>query len=171
MAVLTSIVVTPPSWSITAGLALQFFATGAYDDGSTADLTNTADWTSADPSIASIDQAGFATGLAAGATTISAQADSVTGSAALTIAAAPVQPSPCALLEKALVQKGLLMSGKAVVAIDTPQLGRVEFGQTQIGDLERWIQQLAAACAACGGPLPPGFTYQRRRPLSLEACP
>ena len=171
MATLTNIAVMPAASSVQTGVAQQLYATGVYDDGTYGDLTSAADWTSADPSIASISQAGVTTGLAAGATTISALYLGVTGSAALQVTAAPVVSPPCALLQKALTQMGLLMSGKGVVAIETPQLGRVEFTQGNIGDLQRYIDQLAGQCVASGGALPPGYVYRRRRPLSIEACP
>jgi hypothetical protein len=77
-------------------------------------------------------------------------------------------PDYCALLAAAQKQMGLLMSGQAVAAIETPLLGRVEYSKAEIGSLRLYIDQLTALCAAqngqqCYGP--------RRRPISFEACP
>jgi hypothetical protein len=84
--------------------------------------------------------------------------------------ATPAPPSPdyCALLAAAQQQMGLLMSGQAVAAIETPLLGRVEYNQTNRGSLQMYIEQLRALCAAQNGQ----YCYgPRRRPISFEACP
>jgi hypothetical protein len=81
--------------------------------------------------------------------------------------------SPCDLLQQALQQYYALSSGSAVVAVETPQLGRVEYSAAKgnLGDLQRLIDGLAAACLACGGTLPPGLQLGRRKPFSFEAWP
>jgi len=56
--VLESISLTPLSPSIPAGRTIQFTATGHYSDGSVGIVTASADWTSSDPDIASIQTAG-----------------------------------------------------------------------------------------------------------------
>lgn len=63
-AVLVSIAVTPTSASIIAGSTQQFTATGTYSDGSTKDLTTSANWVSADTSIATISNVSGFQGLA-----------------------------------------------------------------------------------------------------------
>jgi hypothetical protein len=76
----------------------------------------------------------------------------------------------CEQLALAQSQMILLMSGQATAAIETPQLGRVEFTKGDVGSLQRLIDQLTYQCAlesgnyamACRG---------RRRPISLEAWP
>ena len=65
-AVVTAISVTPSVASIAAGTSQQFAATGTYSDGSTNDLTQTANWSSSASGIASVTAAGLASGLAQG---------------------------------------------------------------------------------------------------------
>ena len=89
----------------------------------------------------------------------------------MTPPATPPATGPCALLQLALGQLGLLMSGQATAAIETPQLGRVEFTRTNVGDLQRLIQTLGAQCAACGGQMPAGYNYLPRRPISIQGWP
>jgi hypothetical protein len=74
------------------------------------------------------------------------------------------------LYQQALEQLALLVSGQAVAAVDTPQLGRVEFTKASIGDLQRLVDQLAAQCAAYNGDTTTLATA-RRRPISIEAWP
>ncbi|HEX7730865.1 MAG TPA: Ig-like domain-containing protein [Terracidiphilus sp.] len=82
---LTSITVTPATASVVAGSAQQFTATGNYSDGSTQSLTSSATWTSSITAVATVNASGLATGIGAGATTISASLGSVSGSAVLTV--------------------------------------------------------------------------------------
>lgn len=85
--ILSSITITPLSPSITVNATEQFSATGVWSDGSTQDLTSQVTWASSDNSIASIDNSGLATTLAAGSVTISATSGAISGSASLTITA------------------------------------------------------------------------------------
>lgn len=78
-------------------------------------------------------------------------------------------PASCQALAQAQQQLVLLMGGQAVAAVETPQLGRVEFSKASVGDLQRLIDGLSAQCAAdCGIATTTGM---RRRPISMEACP
>ncbi|MBS0420695.1 MAG: beta-propeller fold lactonase family protein [Proteobacteria bacterium] len=84
---LSTISVAPASGgssTVAAGLTLQLKATGSYSDGTTKDLTSTVTWSSVDPKTATV-AAGLVTGLAAGATTISATSGTVSGTDALTV--------------------------------------------------------------------------------------
>src|SRR5713101_2317934 len=63
-ATLVSIAVAPANPSIPKGATEQFIATGSYTDGSAQNLTNSATWTSSNPSVATISNSGLATGLA-----------------------------------------------------------------------------------------------------------
>ena len=85
--VLVSIAVTPTNPSIVAGGQQQFTATGTYSDGSHQNLTNSANWTSSVPSVATISSSGLATGVATGSTTIQAASGSINGSTGLTVTA------------------------------------------------------------------------------------
>lgn len=89
-AALTTISVTPPSASIALKQTQQFKALGVYSDGTTADVTGSATWTSSVPADATV-VAGLVTGETTGAVTITAEcpwAAGVTGTAAVTITAA-----------------------------------------------------------------------------------
>ena len=81
-------------------------------------------------------------------------------------------PLPCQLLAQARAQMALLAGGQAVSVIDNPQLGRVEYYHSpdSMGQLQRYIDSLAAQCAAAGGD-PGNGGYGRRKPISLEAWP
>jgi len=83
--VLTSLAITPATATILVGQTQAFVATAVYDDGSTANVTTTATWTSSDATVAVMSTAGggrggfggvvggaTATGLAVGTATIGA---------------------------------------------------------------------------------------------------
>jgi gpW len=76
----------------------------------------------------------------------------------------------CEQLAQLQAQMVLLMSGQAPVAIETPQLGRVEFTQANIGNVQRLIDQLAYQCALENGDYL-AACRSRRRPINLEAWP
>lgn len=82
---------------------------------------------------------------------------------------ATVPLSPCDALIQAKAQMYLLASGQAVVSVDTPQLGRVEYNRGSIADLQRLIDGLAADCAALTGTTT--GAGMRRRPINIEAAP
>jgi len=73
---------------------------------------------------------------------------------------------PCTLLQMAKQAQYLLAAGQTTV-IETPSLGRVEFSEGSIGDLQRLIDGLERQCALANG----NTNYPRRRILSIEACP
>lgn len=76
---LHSIAVTPANPSIPKGLTSQCTATGTYSDGTTADITTQVTWTSAAPATANVGLAtGIVTGVAIGATTITASKSGIT---------------------------------------------------------------------------------------------
>lgn len=90
---LSSISVTPLNPSVVDGLTRQFNATGTYSDGSTADLTPVANWTSGTIAVASMNaslaaNSGLATGLSAGTSLIRASFAGLEGSTTLTVTAA-----------------------------------------------------------------------------------
>ncbi|PYY16599.1 MAG: hypothetical protein DMG61_04035, partial [Acidobacteria bacterium] len=61
-ATLQSINISAGSSSIAKGTSIQFTATGAFTDGSTQNLTNTATWTSSTPATVNVSSAGLGTG-------------------------------------------------------------------------------------------------------------
>ena len=91
-ATMTSIAVTPATASITVGAAQQFIATATYSDNSTANITASALWTTAAPATATVLNTGIATGITAGAATITATSGSLSGNAVLTVTAVVVPP-------------------------------------------------------------------------------
>jgi hypothetical protein len=98
---LTTIEVTPASPSIAKNTKVQFTATGHFSDGDAQNLTKQVTWASSAGSTATVDTTGLATGIAPGATTITATLGGVTGSTTLTvdtstltsIAVTPVNPA------------------------------------------------------------------------------
>ncbi len=99
--VVLSIAVTPAAPSVALGYKQQFKATGTYSDGTIADLTATATWSTAPPTVATVNASGLAASLKVGASGVTATSGSVAGSATLTvtphvlvsIAVAPASPS------------------------------------------------------------------------------
>ncbi len=83
-ATLTSIDVTPASASVAANATQPFTATAHYSDGTTKNVTASAQWTSSSTAIASVDSTGMAKGLKNGAAAITATISSIKGSANLT---------------------------------------------------------------------------------------
>lgn len=82
---LVSIALDPPNPTIVKGTTQQFTATGTYGDGSIADLSSQVTWASQDVTIATIDQAGLATGIGPGTATISATADTIRRTTTITV--------------------------------------------------------------------------------------
>ncbi len=102
-----SITVTPTSQSIAVGQSAQFTATGTFGHGAshpttTSDITNSVAWTSSVPAVATISSSGVATGVSAGATTITASIQGYTGtttaSATLVVSGSSGGVSPGAAL-------------------------------------------------------------------------
>ncbi len=83
--VLQSIVVTPAGPALVVGGQQQFHALGNYNDGSTQDLTNLAQWNTSDAGKASAAAGGVVTAVSAGLLTINASSAGVTGSTALNV--------------------------------------------------------------------------------------
>jgi uncharacterized protein YjdB len=86
---LASISVRPERPSVAVDVRAQLTATGAYDDGSTFDLTNLATWTSSAPAVAAVSNVdgtrGQVTGLAAGTASIEAHIGTVSARAQLSV--------------------------------------------------------------------------------------
>ncbi len=89
VAVLKSIAVTPAQSSVVVGSTQQFTATGTYSDGSTNNVTASAAWSSSNTTVATISNTsgsqGLASGVAAGAATITASVNTVKGSTSLAV--------------------------------------------------------------------------------------
>lgn len=85
-----SITVSPSSVSVNVGATQQFRATAAYTDGTTADVSSIAGWAVSNTTVATADSTGKVKAAAAGSATVMAQLNGVTGSASLTVTAAPL---------------------------------------------------------------------------------
>jgi type IV pilus assembly protein PilY1 len=90
---LVSINVTPANPTIDVGQTLHFTATGVYSDGTTANLSALATWTSSAPAFATL-AGNIASGVAPGVTTITATDGTISGSTTLTVVPAPIPPPP-----------------------------------------------------------------------------
>ena len=88
-----SIAVSPPNALVAIGAPVQFTATGTFGDGSTHDLTDSANWSSSNTSVATVNATGRVSGVAAGMLMISAASGSTTGSAAVTVAVSTGLPT------------------------------------------------------------------------------
>jgi hypothetical protein len=88
--VLVKIAIAPTSNSLPAGESQQMAATGTYSDGSTADISATATWTSSNSNVVGVSSTGEASALSPGTATISAAVDNITGTSPFTVTAAVV---------------------------------------------------------------------------------
>ncbi len=89
-AVLQSIAVTPSVPTVAKGLTQQLTATGTYSDASTQTLTGLT-WTSATPSVATVNGTGLASTLTQGTSIISVTSGLISGNTTLTVGPAVVQ--------------------------------------------------------------------------------
>jgi YD repeat-containing protein len=81
----TSIAVSPPSPLLPPGNTRQLKATENFTDGTSADVTSSATWSSSDSTIAAVSGQGLATAVADGTATITATLGTLSGSATLTV--------------------------------------------------------------------------------------
>jgi len=88
---LQSITVTPANPSVAKGLTRQFTATGNLAGGASQDITASATWSSGTTSVATVNAAGLASGVAAGSTTITASSGVISGSTTLSVTAETLQ--------------------------------------------------------------------------------
>lgn len=83
--VLTSIAVGPSGQNVEQGKTLQMSARGTYDDGSVKTLTGSVIWNSSDTGVATISTSGLVTGVSSGTSTITANSETVSGTATVTV--------------------------------------------------------------------------------------
>ncbi|WP_051321319.1 beta strand repeat-containing protein [Chrysiogenes arsenatis] len=116
---LSSITVTPASSTVIIGLSKDFIATGLYSDGTTDDISDEVVWSSGTPTIATISSTGGATGVATGASVITATLGTLSGNTTLTvisgtlgsIVVTPVNPSVVNGLTRQFVATGTYSNG------------------------------------------------------------
>lgn len=80
-----SIAINPANGEAGVGGTLQFEAFGTYSDGSSMGITSLVSWSSSNPSVATIQSGGLATGISVGTTTITASYEGIAGTAGLTV--------------------------------------------------------------------------------------
>jgi len=83
--VVVAIEVSPANATAAPNCTQQFAAVAMFNDGSTADVTAAAAWTSGSLSTATVDGTGLATGVAPGTTTISATHSGLEGTASFVV--------------------------------------------------------------------------------------
>lgn len=87
--ILVSLRLTPLNPTFVAGTSFHFAVIGTYSNGTTIDVSQTANWTSSDTTVATIGNTsgskGVATTVAAGSTTITATVNGISASTTLTV--------------------------------------------------------------------------------------
>jgi hypothetical protein len=82
----TSLVVSPATATVGISKTIQMTAFGTYSDGTRKQVSSGLNWTSSTTGVASIGlTSGVATGASAGSTTITGEAQGITGTATLTV--------------------------------------------------------------------------------------
>ena len=94
----SSIAVIPNAPSVAVGAYQQFTAVLSYSDGSTKDTTSLVSWSSSAATVVNVTNSGLASALAAGSSTITATAESVTGSATVGVFQPPCVAAPPGLV-------------------------------------------------------------------------
>ncbi len=138
---LSSISVTAPTNTVTAGSSLQLTAEGTYSDDSTASLTTQVTWKSSDSTIASVNASGVLTGLQAGFVTITATDGATSGAFSINVTAAQVTPASISVTISAAyggqapVTTTLNVSNATIQSIAvTPSTATIARGSTQAFD-------------------------------------
>ncbi len=109
-ATLVSLSFNPAHPTVAAGTTTQETVTGTYSDGTTQDLTGSATYTSATPSVATVSQSGLITGVAPGPDTITVSVNGQTSSLPVTVSNAiltglVITPNPPANMPKGTTQQ------------------------------------------------------------------
>jgi uncharacterized protein YjdB len=116
---ITAISVSPDGLTLPIDITQQFVATATYSDGSSQDLAGGVTWSSSSTSVATIDNTGLASLLAAGTVTITAKVGSLSDTATVTvvgahltsIAISPATPTMAAGTEQQFTATGIFDDG------------------------------------------------------------
>jgi uncharacterized protein YjdB len=81
----TALAISPSTATVAVGATAQFAAMATYSDSSTANVTNTATWTTAKATLAMVNSSGMLTGVAVGSTTVTATLNGVSAQATVTV--------------------------------------------------------------------------------------
>ena len=82
---LTTLTVGPSTPQVQQGGTFQMTATGTFDDGSTKNLTGSAQWSITPTTVATINTTGLITGVSAGSASVTAASGTVSGSTSVTV--------------------------------------------------------------------------------------
>jgi len=138
----TSIAVTPTSFSIAPLATQQMTATATRADGSTYDCTATATWLSSDPTKATVSATGLVTGVAAGTANITASFTSFNAS----IATSPAQVVTVASGAVVLTSIAVTPGGSTITLPGTQQMVATgTFSDTHTSDLTStatWVSSI-----------------------------
>ncbi len=101
-AALVSIAVSPNQSIVPLGASEQLSVTGTFTDGSTSDVTSSVTWSATPAADVSVSTAGMLKGLATGSVQVSAQYQSMTGNASVTVTKAAlssitISPNPSSI--------------------------------------------------------------------------
>jgi len=115
-ATIVSIAVDPVNPSIPTAQTQQFFANATFSDGTVQDITSTANWSSSNTAVATIQttgqaQPGLATGVVAGAATITAAQSGKSGSTTLTVTTSSGNGQKIPLMDMTAAQNYLSFPG------------------------------------------------------------
>ncbi len=148
--VIATIVVSPDMASITEGQTGQFEAVAMTDDGMPVPGVEFT-WASSDEMVATVDMIGVATGVGVGETMITATADSISGSATLTVtkpevAIVTVSP-PTASIEVGAMQQFEAMATTS----DGMEISDVEFAWTSSDEMVATVDSNGLATGVGAG--------------------
>jgi len=155
---LVSIAVTPVTPSIAAGTRLQLVATGTFNDGAKQDITSSVTWSSDAPTKVTVDDAGLATGVAAGSAKLTATqgtgAAAITGSTTLTVTGAKLvsivlEPHPTTS-----IAKGTTVQFTATGFFD-------DTSTQDLTDTATWASSMAAVATISNDPATNGLATGR----------
>jgi uncharacterized protein YjdB len=119
---LTAITISPQNPTLKAGQTVQFTATGTFTDNSSANVTSQVTWASTSTAVATINNAGRASALAKGTSTISAGLNGVSGSTTITVT--PKAPPLHVLsISPGVNTYSSLPGGQVVVTFNQPLAG------------------------------------------------
>lgn len=118
-ATVQSVSTSPATVTVGIGTSAQLTATATYSDGTTQDVTTQATWSSLDATKVTVSNSGAVTGIAAGATTVTAQFSGFSASTAVTVFLP--NPSPVPPLTTAVAYQGdYAHSGRSTVGASGP---------------------------------------------------